>query len=251
MKVKKITTIILVMFLCSENHACGRIQRRSDGGTTLKNRIAKSLGNFALPVVFLALMAFSLPLLAVQDQVGPYQVNVDVRNSVYLMVPQALVKCSPVGQNIRVSVSAPGYVPQVKEIRTVSGTSSYFITIRLADREKRIDILDYNYKPIVSAYIDRFQGGTPSHLYAINLMLPVKTWPHPNAGNVKVNQPGYGWPIQLSCDISLFEDFYRVRMLIDRAVLDDPKDHLLVYVDTAEDAVLRRRFNEQHRDNEL
>jgi len=217
----------------------------------LKNRIAKSLGSFALPVVFLALMALSLPLQAVQYPVGPYQVNVDVRNSIYLMVPHALVKCSLSGQNIRVSVTAPGYVPQIKEIRTLPGTSSYFATVRLADREKRIDILDYNYKPIISAYIDRFQGGTPAHLYAINLMLPVKTWPHPNAGNVKVNQPGYGWPIQLSCDISLLEDFYRVRMLIDRAVLDDPKDHLLVYVNTAEDAALKRRFNELHRDGDL
>lgn len=81
-------------------------------------------------------------------------------------------------------------------------------------------------------------------------MLPVKTWPHPNASNVKVNQPGYGWPIQLSCDISLLEDSYRVRMLIDRAVLDDPKDHLLVYVNTSEDAALKRRFNE-HRDGDL
>lgn len=217
----------------------------------MKNRIAKSLGSFALPVVFLALMALSLPLQAVQYPVGPYQVNVDVRNSIYLMVPHALVKCSLSGQNIRVSVTAPGYVPQIKEIRTLPGTSSYFATVRLADREKRIDILDYNYKPIISAYIDRFQGGTPAHLYAINLMLPVKTWPHPNAGNVKVNQPGYGWPIQLSCDISLLEDFYRVRMLIDRAVLDDPKDHLLVYVNTAEDAALKRRFNELHRDGDL
>lgn len=217
----------------------------------MKNRIAKSLGSFALPVVFLALMALSLPLQAVQYPVGPYQVNVDVRNSIYLMVPHALVKCSLSGQNIRVSVTAPGYVPQIKEIRTLPGTSSYLATVRLADREKRIDILDYNYKPIISAYIDRFQGGTPAHLYAINLMLPVKTWPHPNAGNVKVNQPGYGWPIQLSCDISLLEDFYRVRMLIDRAVLDDPKDHLLVYVNTAEDAALKRSFNELHRDGDL
>ena len=217
----------------------------------MKNRIAKSLGSFALPVVFLALMALSLPLQAVQYPVGPYQVNVDVRNSIYLMVPHALVKCSLSGQNIRVSVTAPGYVPQIKEIRTLPGTSSYFATVRLADREKRIDILDYNYKPIISAYIDRFQGGTPAHLYAINLMLPVKTWPHPNAGNVKVNQPGYGWPIQLSCDISLLEDFYRARLLIDRAVLDDPKDHLLVYVNTAEDAALRQRFNELHHDSGL
>lgn len=217
----------------------------------MKNRIAKSLGSLALPVMLLALMAFSAKLHAVQCQVGSYLVNVDVRNSIYLMVPHALVKCSLSGQNIRIAASAPGYVPQVKEIRTIAGTSSYFATVRLADREKRIDILDYNYKPIVSAYVDRFQGGTPAHLYAINLMLPVKTWPHPSAGNVKVNQPGYGWPIQLSCDISLFEEFYRVRLLIDRAVLDDPKDFLLVYVNTAEDAAMKQRFNELHRDGDL
>ena len=142
--------------------------------------------------------------------------------------------------------------------RVIAGNSmSYSVIIRRgsfpsgSDREKRIDILDYSYKPIVSAYVDRFQGGTPSHLYAINLMLPVKTWPHPNACNVKVNQPGYSWPIQLSCDISLLEDFYRARLLIDRAVLDDPKDHLLVYVNTAEDSALKQRFNELHRNNDL
>lgn len=204
---------------------------------------------FKASCLALLLVIFSTDLiLAVQCSTGPYKIEVNARTSTFQPIPQAFVKCSHSGGKIRVMASAPGFVPQNREINIISGVNSYFVTLKLADREKRFEILTYDYKPIVSSYVDSFQGGTPSHLYAINVMLPVKTWPNPTAENVKVNQPGYGWPIQQSCDINLFEDFYRVRLTIDRAVLDDPKDHLLIYVNTADKTALKQRFNELHRD---
>gem|GEM_PF-924328 len=170
---------------------------------------------------------------AAEYKVGQYLVDVDVRTSLMQVIPHAYVKCRLAGKTIKISASAPGYVAKNHELTVRPGVNSYAALIRLSDREKRLDVMTFDYKPIVSAYFDRYQGGIPSHLYAINLLLPIKSWPRPSPDNVIVNQPGYGWPIQNSCDISVMEDFYKVRMLIDRAVLDDPNDELLVYVNTA------------------
>lgn len=213
----------------------------------LSFEITKKVFKTAFAAVLLILLSADL-VFAVQCSTGPYKVEVNVRTSTFQPIPHAYIKCSHSSGVIRVMASAPGFVQQNREIPIISGVNSYFVTVQLADREKRFEILSYDYKPIVSSYVDVFQGGTPSHLYAINVMLPVKTWPNPTAENVKVNQPGYGWPIQQSCDISLFEDFYRVRLTIDRAVLDDPKDHLLIYVNTADKNQLKQRFKELHRD---
>lgn len=172
---------------------------------------------------------------AAEYKVGPYRVTVDARTSIMKIIPHALVKCSLAGKVIKVQASAPGYVAQQAEISTKSGVSNYSCEIILPDRPKRFDALDFNYKPIVSAYFDRFQGKTPTDKYLITMFLPQKSWPHPHAANLKVNQPGYGWPIQETCKISKFEDFYRVEMTIDRRVLDDPNDEILVYVNTSEE----------------
>lgn len=198
-----------------------------------------SAGKFLRPsLIFCAILLgliFSSPLFvgAAEYKVGQYLVDVDVRTSLMQVIPHAYVKCRLAGKTIKISAAAPGYVAKNHELTVRPGITGYATIIRLADPEKRLDVMTFDYKPIVSAYFDRYQGGIPSHLYAINLLLPIKSWPHPSPDNVIVNQPGYGWPIQNSCDISVMEDFYKVRMLIDRAVLDDPHDELLVYVNTA------------------
>ncbi len=175
---------------------------------------------------------------------GPYKVDVDVRTSLYLIIPHATVQVQLVGTRIRVSAWAPGYLAEQREIPVKTGVSTYAVMIPLRDRPKRFDIFDFQHKPLVSCFVEPDQGGTPTDQYAINLMVPVKTWPHPSPANVYVNQPGYGWPIQNSCEISVRDDFYRVRMLIDRGVLDDPHDELLIYVNTSEiiDPATARRW---------
>jgi hypothetical protein len=180
--------------------------------------------------IVMLMAAGAVPAQAFPHTVGPYRVEVDVRSSLMLMLPQALVKCRVSGSRILVSASAPGYVAKETSIQTKPGILSYAVALSLADKPKRLVALDFDYKPIASAYFEKVQTGTPPDQYAINLFLPRKSWPHPNPAHVIVNQPGYGIPIQNSCEITIREDFYRVRLLIDRAVLDDPNDHLLVYV---------------------
>jgi len=174
-------------------------------------------------------------LLAAEYKVGPYTLDVDVRSSLMQVIPHAYVRCRLSGNTIKISVAAPGYVAQTDEITVRPGQLIYPVIIRLPDKKVSLEVMTFDYKPIVSAYFDRYQGGTPAEDYAINLYLPVKSWPHPKPQNVKVNQPGYGWPIQKTCEISVFADFYKVRMLVDRAVLDDPKNELLIYVNTSEE----------------
>ncbi|PKL51356.1 MAG: hypothetical protein CVV42_00460 [Candidatus Riflebacteria bacterium HGW-Riflebacteria-2] len=190
-----------------------------------------------LTVMLLAVFSLTTPTLltAAEHKVGPYTVDVDVRSSLMQVIPHAYVKCRLSGNTIKISASAPGYVAQTHEFAAKPGQLVYPVIIRLPDKKVSLEVMTFDYKPIVSAYFDRYQGGTPTDLYAINLYLPIKSWPHPKPSNLKVNQPGYGWPIQQTCDISVFADFYQVRMLVNRAVLDDPKDQLLVYVNTSEE----------------
>ncbi len=172
-------------------------------------------------------------LFAAEHKVGPYTVAIDARSSLMQVIPHAYEKCRLSGNRISIFVSAPGYVAQTQEITVRPGQLVYPVIVRLPDRKVSFEVMTFDYKPIVSAYFDRYQGGTPTDLYAINLYLPIKSWPHPKPANVKVNQPGYGWPIQNSCEISVFAEFYRVRMLVNRAVLE--ADQLLVYVNTSEE----------------
>ena len=188
-------------------------------------------------LMMLAVFALVLPamLFAAEYKVGPYTLDVDVRSSLMQVIPHAYVKCRLSGNTIKISASAPGYVAQTDEITLKPGQQIYPVIIRLPDKKVSLEVMTFDYKPIVSAYFDRYQGGTPTDDYAINLYLPIKSWPHPKPENVKVNQPGYGWPIQKTCEVSVFADFYKVRMLVDRAVLDDPKNELLIYVNTSEE----------------
>ena len=201
--------------------------------------MTSSTGAFWLRATFSCFLLSALflgspvSLAGAEYKVGPYVIDVDVRSSLMQVIPNAQVTCRLSGKTIKVSASAPGYFARTHEVTVKPGVTSYSAIIRLPDRQPRLSVADFDYKPIVSAYFDRYQGNTPGDLYAINLYLPIKSWPHANPGNVIVNQPGYGWPIQQTCEISVFEDFYWVRMLIDRAVLDDPKNELLIYVNTA------------------
>ena len=164
--------------------------------------------------------------------VGKYTVYVDVRTSLMLIIPHAFIKCKLSGSRLLVSASAPGYVSGQQEIPVHSGTKTYYADLMLRDKEVKLDVRTFGYKPIASCYFERDQAGTPTDKYSVNLFIPIKSWPHPSPANVYMNQPGYGWPIQESCDISIRDDFYRIRMLIMRAFLDADKDGLLVYINT-------------------
>lgn len=190
---------------------------------------------FVVMLVLAGLFSVSLGVgHAVPQQVGPYLVEVDVRTSLHVLIPQAVIECQLSGPRIRIMAYAPGYLLERKNIAIRPGVMTYAAALVLRDPPKRFDVYDFEHKPIASCFFDRDQGGTPPDQYAINMMIPMKSWPHPSPKNVIVNQPGYGWPVQNSCEISIREEFYRVRMLIDRAVLDDPHDELLILVNIAE-----------------
>jgi hypothetical protein len=203
--------------------------------------MVKRLKNLSKTVCFLFVLCFifsagfTARLQANPFNVGKYEVGVDVRTSLMKIIPHAYIKCDLTwGGKIKVSASAPGYVGAEKEITTKPGIEKYSILIQLEDKKKQFEILNFNHKPIMSAYFDLFQGSTPTNLYSVKVFVPKKTWPNPTIENIKINQPGYGWPVEESCEISVFGEFYKAEMLINRAVLDDPHDELLVYVNTGQ-----------------
>ncbi len=189
-----------------------------------------SLGLALLLGTFLSMTA---PGWTIIQSVGPYTVDIDVRTTLMFSIPSPFVQCKLSGNRIRVWASAAGFVPQEKEIPVKPGIVTYKEYLILKDREKRFDVFDFQNKPIASCFFDRHQGGTPPDRYAITMFLPVQSWPHPSPANIIVNQPGYGIPIQESCEISIKDEFYKIRMLIDRRVLDDPNDELIILVNTS------------------
>ena len=197
-------------------------------GNELRGFRRVALVTLGMVVALLALPAECAEAIVVSG----YTIDVDVRTSWWTPISHAHVKGAKWGNQITISVYVPGYIFQERKIAVLPNIKKYAVTIPMPDKEKRLDVMDFNYKPIASAYFDRYQGGTPPDKYSVNLFLPIKSWPHPGPAQVKLNQPGYGWPIQESCEISVRDEFYRVRMIIDRAVLDDPNDELLVYVNT-------------------
>ncbi len=189
------------------------------------------VGFLALVVVLLAHVSAAQ---AATQTVGAYTIEVDVRGSTMMIIPHAHITASKSGGKLKVTAWAPGYQHAAKEIPIKTGVTQYSTYFVLRDVEKRLDVLTFEYKPIQSAYFERDQSGTPTDQYAINLFLPIKSWPHPSPANLIVNQPGYGIPIQNSCEITQRDEFFKVRMLISRAVLDDPNPELLIYVNTAQ-----------------
>lgn len=172
------------------------------------------------------------PARAITQVVGPFAVDVEVRTSLYVLIPHATIEAKLAGTRIRINAWAPGYQRAQKEIPVRTGVLSYAAVLQLEDVPKRFDVFTFEHKPIASCFFDRHQGGTPPDQYAITMFIPKNTWPHPNPAGVLVNQPGYGWPVQNSTEISTFHEFFKVRMLIDRAVLDDPHDELIIMVNT-------------------
>ncbi|NLI79912.1 MAG: hypothetical protein GX442_26135 [Candidatus Riflebacteria bacterium] len=186
------------------------------------------------------------PAGAATQVVGPFAVDVEVRTSLYVLIPHATIEAKLAGTRIRVNAWAPGYQRAQKEIPVRPGVLSYSAVLQLEDVPKRFDVFTFEHKPIASCFFDRHQGGTAPDQYAITMFIPKNTWPHPNPAGILVNQPGYGWPIQNSTEISSFHEFFKVRMLIDRAVLDDPHDELIIMVNTGEtlDPATARRWLE-------
>lgn len=190
---------------------------------------------FLFAICFVFSVGYNAELRANPFNVGKYEVGVDVRTSLMKIIPHAYIKCDLTwGGKIKVSASAPGYMGSEKEIKPQPGIEKYSVLLKLEDKKKLFEIRDFNHKPIMSAYIDLFQGGTPTNLYLVKVFVPKKTWPDPTPKNIKINQPGYGWPVEESCEISEFGEFYKAEMLINRGVLDDLNDELLIYVNTGQ-----------------
>ncbi len=194
-----------------------------------------SVSRYARPLLVLGLLLLLTHIgWAAVVNVGKYRVNVDVRTSLMVIIPHALIQGDVKGSLIKIRVSAPGYLPQNREILIKPNINYYSIATVLRDVPKRIDVRTFDYKPIASSYVEHDQTNVPPDLYGFSVFIPIKSWPHAGPDRVIVNQPGYGWPMQESCEITTREDFYQVKLTVLRGVLDDPNPMLFVYLNTGE-----------------
>lgn len=159
-------------------------------------------------------------------------IEVEVRNQWQYLLPKAKISCTKSWGKIIVTANAPGYQEASTSISPSSGQNSYVVALTL--RDPAVSLYCYNLaeQKVVSAYFEKGQEGVETQTYAVKVLIPKKSWPHPNAGNIDVCDTGFRLPLKTSCQIKTRDDFYDVRMTISREALGFAGGKLVVFVNT-------------------
>jgi len=187
--------------------------------------------------MFVSLLAFcifvlQMPTFGVPYPVGNYVVDVDVRNTAMVLIPNPKVKVWISEKVIYVKASAAGYLSQQKTI-VPSGNTGYFKRdFELQDVPKQLSAEDMLGRPIQSAYFTKDQYGFAPNVYGITVFIPKVMWPKPVSRNIDVFDAFWGIPLKQSCVIDVVDEYYRVKMTVDRRDLDWTDERYFVVVDT-------------------
>ncbi len=172
--------------------------------------------NAAVAVVLFLLLAGSawgVPYVA-----GPYTVDVVVRNTTMALIPDADVSCWLDGKVIRLKASARGYVSKTAAIQT--GAATYYkYDFVLEDPELRVAIVDLNGRPIKSAYLEKGQYGFAGNEYGFTVYIPKQVWPMPAQKRVEIIDGFLGAAWKLWAKLEKIEDYYRVKVAMDRKAI--------------------------------
>lgn len=171
---------------------------------------------------------FSLPY-----KVGPYTVDVEVRNKVMNLIPNAKVKCYLNSNNtITVKAEAIGYVSYKKRVNLHENQNFYKCDIWLDDLAHKVFIVDLNNDIISSAYARTDQYGVPGDKFGVTVFIPKTDWTNPSAENVDIIEPFWGLPFKKTCQISQIDEFHQVDINIERKALEWCAGELVVVFNT-------------------
>ena len=148
--------------------------------------------------------------------VGPYIFEIEVRSKTMLPLPGAWVTCKLRGDEVKITVRSPGYVRQERCVPVGGGQNLYRFEFVLADQHRDIVVRDPAGTVLKSAYIDRSQYGFDPRDYGITLFVPVKMLKEPSTRNVQVFNDVFFSPIVKSMSSDRVEEFWRIRLSVDR-----------------------------------
>jgi hypothetical protein len=179
-----------------------------------KKRCGVLIG-MALLVVWL-----TAPVWAIPYAVGPYMVDVEVRNTIMVLIPDAKVSLSLSGSAIRLKATAPGYVTGTYELSVKPNQKYYKYDFVLKDPVRKVVPTNFDLVRISSAYCHVDQYGFSPQVFGITVFIPRKVWAKPDPGSVRVYDPFWGVLPQGKVEIEIVEDFYRVRLAVTRKGYD-------------------------------
>ncbi|RCK78131.1 MAG: hypothetical protein OZSIB_1780 [Candidatus Ozemobacter sibiricus] len=185
--------------------------------------------------IFILLSALILndPVAAATFTVGSTRVEVEVRNSVMLPIPDARARGWVSGTTLVLEAWAAGYQTAHIELAAPSHPGAIvhheFV---LADTPKRLSARDLTDHPLQSVHFEKGQEGYPASQYGITALIPKKSWPRPSAANVEVMDLAWSIPLKSSCTIESEGEFHRVRLTLPRRALDLTGTDLIVYFNT-------------------
>ncbi len=188
---------------------------------------------------FLAIAAFLLALLipgpaaAVPYQAGPHVLDLDIRNSTMLLIPQAKARVSFKNGKIRVYAWARGY-QSVKETIEVGTAEPSLIKrdVMLPDPMISAYAMNLEDTPIDSVYFQTDQWGVAPDKFRITTFIPQKEWPLASPERLQLLGSSIGAPVKYSCSIDQVEEFYRINLEIARGHLNDNEFLFTVMFDT-------------------
>jgi len=180
----------------------------------------------------LCLLAICLPVHGVPYTAGNFTVDVVVRSTTMALIPDSKVSCWLDGKVIRLSAKAPGYLAKSASIN-VGAATYYKYDFVLPDIEKDLYAVDLNGVPIKAAYFEKAQYGFAGNVYGITVYIPKHDWPRPAPKRVDIFDQIWGGPWKTGCKINEVDEFYQVKMTMDRGALNWTGRRLLIGFDTS------------------
>jgi len=172
---------------------------------------------YRVSVLMILLVFLSVPVFSITYTTGKYKVDLTVRNSAMNLIPGVKVDLYQYdARRLVAEVSAHGYKPAGKVIDIKGNQTFYKYDLVLADLERNFYVLDHNKKLIPSAYIRKDQYGFPGNHYGITVYIPIVHWPVAKPFNVEVFDSFWGIPLKKTCEVTVVEEFYCVKLSITR-----------------------------------
>ncbi|MFZ2955558.1 MAG: hypothetical protein WA705_01480 [Candidatus Ozemobacteraceae bacterium] len=185
-------------------------------------------------ICFFAICAFFLTTgsaWAIPYHTGPFTVEIEVRNSIQMPIPNCRVSCTRSGREIRVKASAAGYLSTIIRISADNG-NYYQRDITLGDPKKRFKAYSWDDESLSSVYFQTDQYGFAPDTYGITACIPVEIWPNPSIKGILLTDDLNGFPLRFEGSIDQIEGFHRVKIVIPRRFLDATGRNFQVYFDT-------------------
>lgn len=192
-----------------------------DGSKDAKQSVGWIMMRWLKVTVFVVLLVtgnlyLSLPVSGQIFSRNGIDVHITVRNRRMQVVPTDKASCRFYRNRIKVLVRAAGYRDGYFETSIVPGQQNYRAELILEDQSKPLEILDLDFMPVSSAYVDLSQFGIPPDEFAVDLFLPCELMSHPaSAQFLLTNSLWWSYPIKRQ-EVTSANGFYRIRLVVSR-----------------------------------